>query len=279
MTWYLYALTAALAYTVQMLGMQRLQKSYPISVFMAYLWIGAGTLIGIVFIRPTEHLTLENGLLLCVAAFASWVGMHAVNSAIRIQPNIGYVSAVGSVRLIFAYAASLWLFGALFEPVKLIYVAGTAIGAIMVVGLRRQDRGSKQTVWVLWTLLSSVAFTVLFACTKALAMSGLDVRAATSILMLLAGLMYVGSSIHNGRNLKPTHDRLALVATIAFSAIGNAAFFSSLAEAPNLAYPAAIDNLRIILLYVAALIVGTDRLEPTRGCGILLTFACAVLLA
>ena len=89
----------------------------------------------------------------------------------------------------------------------------------------------------------------------------------------------VGSSVRNGRNLKPTSDRLTLVATIALSAIGNAAFFSSLAAAPNLAYPAAIDNLRIILLYLAALIVGTDRLEPTRGFGILLTFACAVLLA
>ncbi len=278
MTWSLYALTAAFAYTAQMLGMQRLQKSYPISVFMAYLWIGAGTLIGIVFIRPTEHLTLENGLLLCVAAFASWMGMHAVNSAIKMQPNIGYVSAVGTIRLVFAYAASLLLFGSLFEPVKLIYVAGTAIGATMVVGLRRQDRESRQTVWVLWTLLSSVCFTVLFVCAKALAMSGLDVRAATSMLMLLAGLMYVGSSVHNGRNLKPTSDRLALVATIAFSAIGNVAFFSSLAEAPNLAYPAAIDNLRIILLYLAALIVGTDRLEPIRGFGILLAFACAVLL-
>ena len=279
MTWYLYALTAAIAYTAQMLGMQRLQKSYPISVFMAYLWIGAGTLIGIVFIRPTEHLTLENGLLLCVAAFASWMGMHAVNAAIKIQPNIGYVSAVGSVRLIFAYAVSLLLFGALFEPVKLIYVAGTAMGATMVVGLRRQDRESKQTPWVLWTLLSSVSFTLLFVCAKALAMRGFDVRAATSILMLLAGLMYVGSSVHNGQSLKPTRDRLTLVATIALSAIGNAAFFSSLAAAPNLAYPAAIDNLRIILLYLAALIVGTDRLEPIRGFGILLTFACAILLA
>jgi uncharacterized membrane protein len=279
MTWYLYALTAAIAYTAQMLGMQRLQKSYPISVFMAYLWIGAGTLIGIVFIRPTEHLTLENGLLLCVAAFASWMGMHAVNAAIKIQPNIGYVSAVGSVRLIFAYVVSLLLFGALFEPVKLIYVAGTAVGAIMVVGLRRQDRESKQTPWVLWTLLSSVSFTLLFVCAKALAMRGFDVRAATSILMLLAGLMYVGSSVHNGQSLKPTRDHLTLVATIALSAIGNAAFFSSLAAAPNLAYPAAIDNLRIILLYLAALIVGTDRLEPIRGFGILLTFACAVLLA
>ena len=279
MTWYLYALTASIAYTAQMLGMQRLQKSYPISVFMAYLWIGAGTLIGIFFIRPTEHLTLENGLLLGVAAFASWMGMHAVNSAIRIQPNIGYVSAVGSIRLIFAYGVSLLLFGTLFEPVKLIYVAGTAIGATMVVGLRRQDGEGKQTTWVLWTLLSSVSFTLLFACARALAMRGLDVRAATSMLMLLAGLMYVGSSVHKGRNLKPTSDRLALVATIAFSAIGNVAFFSSLAEAPNLAYPGAVDNLRIILLYLAALIVGTDRLEPTRGFGILLTFACAVLLA
>ncbi len=279
MTWSLYALTAAIAYTAQMLGMQRLQKSYPISVFMAYLWIGAGTLIGIVFIRPTEHLPLEDGLLLCIAAFASWMGMHAVNAAIKIQPNIGYVSAVGSVRLIFAYVVSLWLFGALFEPVKLIYVAGTAMGAILVVGLRRQDRASKQTPWVLWTLLSSVSFTLLFVCAKALAMTGFDVRAATSILMLLAGLMYVGSSVHNGQSLKPTRDHLTLVATIALSTIGNAAFFSSLAAAPNLAYPAAIDNLRIILLYLAALIVGTDRLEPIKGFGILLTFACAVLLA
>jgi uncharacterized membrane protein len=279
MTWYLYALTATIAYTAQMLGMQRLQKSYPISVFMAYVWLGAGTLIGIAFIRPTEHLTLENGLLLCVAAFASWLGMHATNSAIRIQPNIGYVSAVASVRLIFAYAVSLLVFGALFDPVKLIYVAGTAMGAIMVVGLRRQDREGRQTAWVLWALLSAVSFTLLFACAKALAMRGLDIRAATSMLMLLAGLMYVGSSVHNGRNLKPTSDRLALVATIAFSAIGNVAFFSSLAEAPNLAYPAAIDNLRIILLYLTALMVGTDRLELTKGFGVLLTFACAVLLA
>jgi len=58
LTWYLSAIVAALFYAAQMLGLRRLQRSYPIPVYMAYIWLGAGTVIGAIF-EPLKLLALS----------------------------------------------------------------------------------------------------------------------------------------------------------------------------------------------------------------------------
>jgi drug/metabolite transporter (DMT)-like permease len=278
LNWYLLAVIAAIGYAAQMLGLQRLQRTYAIPVYMAYIWIGAGSLIGILFIKPGQVLTLQHGLLLVAAAVGSWIGMYAINAAIKRQPNLGYTDAVSSLRLGLMYGVSLWLFDAGFEPLKLVFIVGAATGAMMVIGLQKGDAGQRSPVWVVWTLASVLFFVLMFVSTRVVANTGLDVRMATAIIMWMAGLMYIGQSVHGGANLRPGKDGRWIILTIACSTLGNAAYFSSIATAPNLAYADAIVNLRMVLLYLTALLIGADRLQPVKAAGVVLAFGCAVLL-
>jgi drug/metabolite transporter (DMT)-like permease len=276
--WYVTAVAAAVFYAAQMLGLRRLQKSYPIPVYMAYVWLGAGATIGLLFIRTTETLNPLTLPYVVGAALGSWAGMYAVNRAIALQPNVGYVDAVGTLRLGLIYGVSIVLFGAVFEPFKLAALAGGAVGVVLIVGLRRNPSVSTDRRWVAWLLFSVLCFTALFACIRMATERGLDARAATSLIMLIAGGLYVATALRGGHSLQPSADGAMILLTIVFSAIGNIAFFTSLVSAPNLAYTDAVVNLRLIILYAAALIMGADRLQPVRALGVAITFGCAVLL-
>lgn len=278
MNWYIAAVAAAIFYAAQMLGLRRLQKHYPIPVYMAYVWLGAGAIIGLLFIRTTEALNPLTLLLVAVAALGSWAGMYGVNRAIGLQPNVGYVDAIGTLRLGLIYGASILMFGASFEPLKLLAVAGGAVGVALIVGLPRDPTASADRRWVVWLLFSVVCFTVLFVCVRLATLRGLDARAATALVMVIAGGLYVATALRAGHPLSPAVDRPMILLTIVFSTIGNIAFFTSLVSAPNLAYTDAVVNLRLIILYAAALITGADRLQPVRALGIAVTFTCAVLL-
>ena len=278
MNWYIAAVAAAIFYAAQMLGLRRLQRHYPIPVYMAYVWLGAGAVIGLLFLRTTAALDPITILYVAVAAVGSWAGMYGVNRAIGLQPNVGYVDAVGTLRLGLMYGASIALFGAVFEPLKLVALAGGAVGVALIVGLRRDTTAPADRRWVVWLLFAVVCFTVLFVCVRLATSRGLDARAATSLVMLIAGALYVAMAWRGGHSLRPSADWPMIVLTIAFSTIGNVAFFTSLVSAPNLAYTDAVVNLRLIILYAAALITGADRLHPVRALGIAVTFGCAVLL-
>jgi drug/metabolite transporter (DMT)-like permease len=280
LTWYLSAIVAALFYAAQMLGLRRLQRSYPIPVYMAYIWLGAGALIGLFFIRSGEELSRANWVLVLGAALGSWAGMYAVNRAIRLQPNLGYIDAVGTLRLGLIYVLSIALFGAIFEPLKLLALLGIAAGVTLIVGVGRgesQKEGSRR--WVMWQLFAVLCFTLLFGCVRMATASGADARVVTALVMLTAGMLYVASAIRNRQPLYPSNDRPMILLTIAASAIGNIAFFTSLASAPNLAYTDAIVNLRLVILYIVTLIMGADRLDAVKALGIALTFGCAALLS
>jgi drug/metabolite transporter (DMT)-like permease len=278
LNWYVYAITAAICYAAQMLGFRRLQRNYAIPVYMAYVWLGAGLLIGVAFIRSTEHLTLPNLLPLLAGAIGSWAGMYCVNKAVHLQPNLGYVGAVGTMRLGLIYSLSVVFFDASFEPIKLIFVAGSAIGVVLIIGLKKESARLAGKSWAAWILLSILCFSMMFVCIRTVTAQGTDARTGTALLMLMAGAMYVASALRGGHSLRPAHDWPAILVTIAFSAIGNAAFFSSLTSAPNLAYTDAIVNLRIVILYMAALVIGADRLQPLKALGVAITFGCAALL-
>lgn len=278
MDWYIAAIAAAVFYAAQMLGLRRLQRSYPIPVYMAYVWLGAGAIIGLLFIRTTETLNPLTLLLVVGAALGSWAGMYAVNRAIGLQPNVGYVDAVGTLRLGLIYGVSIVVFGAVFEPLKLLALAGGVVGVALIVGLKRDPTVSADRRWVIWLLFSILCFTLLFVCIRLATQRGLDARAATSLVMLIAGALYVATAVRGGHSLRLSTDRPMILLTIVFATIGNIAFFTSLVSAPNLAYTDAVVNLRLIILYAAALIMGADRVQPARALGVAVTFGCAVLL-
>lgn len=279
MTWYLFALVAALFYAAQMLGMRRLQRSYPIPVYMTYIWLGAGALIGLVSIRTAEEITRINWLCVLGAALGSWAGMYAFNRAIRLQPNLGYVDAVGTLRLGLVYGLSIALFDAVFEPLKLAALLGIAVGVILIVGVQPgEPRKESERRWVIWQLFAVLCFAMLLVCMRMATTDGADARVVTSLVMLVAGLFYATSALYVRQSLYPTSDRFLLLLTIIASAIGNIAFFTSLASTPNLAYTDAIVNLRLVILYGVALATGVDQLDIPKALGVALTFTCAALL-
>lgn len=198
-----------------MLGLRRLQRSYPIPVYMAYIWLGAGTVIG-----------------------------------------------------------------AIFEPLKLLALSGIAAGVTLVVEVGRgESQKESGRHRVMWQLFAVLCFTLLFGCVRMAMASGADARVVTALVMLTAGMLYVASAIRNRQSLYPSNDRPMILLTIAASAIGNIAFFTSLASAPNLAYTDTIINLRLVILYVITLMMGADRLDAVKALGVALTFGCAPLLS
>ena len=279
MTWYFFALVAALFYAAQMLGLRRLQRSYPIPVYMAYIWLGAGALIGLISVRTGEEIMEVNWPCVLGAALGSWAGMYAFNRAICLQPNLGYIDAVGTLRLGLVYGLSIALFGAVIEPLKLVALSGIALGVILIVGVQQGGspvEGDRR--WVTWQLLAVLCFAALLICVRMATSNGSDARVVTALVMLTAGLLYVASTLHSRQSLYPAKDRALLLLTIMASAVGNIAFFTSLASAPNLAYTDAVVNLRLVILYGVALVTGVDRLDIPKALGVALTFICAALL-
>ncbi len=279
MIWYLNAVIAAIGFTAQFLGMKRLQKTYPIPVYMAYVWLGSSVILGILFVRPTTSLTIANGILLIVAAFASWAGMYVYNLAIKQQPNIGYVEALSSIRVAIVYCVSLWFFDATFELSKLLAVIGIVTGVLLLTGFRSLGRQTSGKTWILWGFLSGVMFALLVVCVKVVTMRGLDARASTAILLFFSGVIFVVSAIGSGKSLRPSGDLPVISLVIAVSSLGNAALFMSYSDAPNLAYPTAISNSRMILLYIVALVTKSDKLELSKAFGIILAFTGVALLS
>ena len=278
MNWYLYAVTAAVFYAAQMLGLRRLQKTHPIPEYMAYVWLGSGALIGLLFVRSTNGMTPTTLLLVLGAAFGSWAGMYGVNKAMSLQPNVGYVDAVGTLRLGLVYGVSIFFFGAPFEPMKLVLVAGTVVGVALIIGRSNHRSRESDRTWVAWLLLSVLCFTLLFVCIRMATGQGLDALAATALVMVLASGMYAAMVWRGGMVLRPSRDWPMIVLVIVLSTVGNIAFFSSLTSAPNLAYTDAIVNLRIVILYLAALLMGAGRLQAGKALGVAVACGCAVLL-
>ncbi|MGC8880446.1 MAG: hypothetical protein ACP5R2_14615 [Anaerolineae bacterium] len=279
MIWYLSAVVAALFYAAQMLGFRHLQRSYPIPVYMAYIWLGAGALIGLVSVRTGEEVVEVNWLCVLGAALGSWAGMYAFNRAIRLQPNLGYIDAVGTLRLGLVYGLSIALFNAVFEPLKLVALLGIAVGVILIVGVRHEGSHKESSRrWVIWQLFAVLCFAALLICVRMATSAGADARVVTALVMLVAGLLYVASALRGRQSLYLANNRSLILLTIIASAIGNIAFFTSLASAPNLAYTDAVVNLRLVILYGVALATGVDQLDIAKALGVALTFICAALL-
>lgn len=259
--------------------MQKLQASYPITTYMAYIWLGGAITLGILFARPTPYLTLTNIGILAVGGVASWAGMYSYNLAIRYQSNLGYIEALTSTRVVITYFVSLLFFNAILDVPKLIAIIGLVIGVVMVTGSQNRDKPKDRNFWVLWAALSGVAFAVVITCTKVVLARGLDTYTTTAAILLGAGLIYISSAVLNHTSLKLSGGTLTISLAIVFAVAGNVFAFTSFGKAPNLAYPVAISNSRIILLYLIAVATRSDKLESWRAIGVILAFVCVALFS
>ena len=253
--------------------MQRLQRHFPIAVYMAYVWLGAGAIIGAISLIFVHQFVTSTIGVLVLGGVASWAGMYCYNLSIKHQANLGYVEAASSSRAISSYCLSLVFFGAVVEPVRLGAIVGVIAGVVLVAHSRHGAGPSRSRIWVLWAVVAGILFCCVAASTRIAVAAGTDTYAATSIVMLVAGVLYVITAALGGLDWKPTGRTSALWLAIGFAVVGNIAAVTAFVTAPNLAYPLAINSSRIVLLYAISLITGTDKLEPRRLLGMALTFA------
>ena len=279
MNWYISIIISVVALTGQFLCMKKLQASYPITTYMTYIWLGGAIALGVLFVRPTPYLSLTNLGVLAVGSVASWAGMYSYNLAIKHQPNLGYIEALSSTRIIIAYCVSLIFFNAVPDVFKLLAIIGLVFGVVIVTSSRGSHKQQEGKIWILWAALSGVLFAVVITCTKIVMAGGLDSYTTTAGILLGAGLIYISSATLNHVSLKLSGGTLIIGLAIVFAVVGNVFAFNSFGKAPNMAYPVAISNSRIILLYLIAIVTGSDRLEFSRAIGVILAFICVALFS
>lgn len=281
MDWFSAAVISAVGLSAQALVFQRLQRHYAINTFMAYAWLGATLTLGLLFLRPADiDAVARNILPLSLSGLTSMLGNYAYNRAIRLQGNIGYIEAVMSWRLILTFVYSLLLLGAPFEALRLGGIVLIVAGVLAVSGAWQMRGKDFSFAWLSWALLGGLSFALVSIFVRFANDDGVSGEVSLIIVLLVAGLGFLGAAIAERSSLRVSlrHSHLIL-AVIVCATLGNAALFVAYAKAPNLAYAIAIDNSRIIILYLVGLAMFGASWGRAQAAGIALTFVGILLLA
>lgn len=280
MDWFLAAVISAVGLSAQALVFQRLQKFYPINTFMSYAWLGATAVLCLLYLRPADFDAIARNIVpLVLSGLSSMAGNYAYNRAIRLQNNIGFVEAIMSWRLILTYVFSLLALNAAFEMPRLLGIILIVGGVLAVSGAYRMNFQDIKLDWLAWALFGGLSFALLSIFVRFANDDGLPGEVSLIIVLLVAGIGFVFGALREKASLKidPAHSPL-FAAVIAAAVIGNGALFVAYAKTPNLAYAIAIDNSRIIILYLIGLLMFSGSWSRVKALGIALTFAGVLLL-
>lgn len=279
-TWFIAAIVSAFALSGQSLAFQRLQQHFPIKLYLAYVWLGAALVLGVIYLRLADLTAVSHNLIwLTLSALCSLGGIFAYNRAIQTQNNLGYVEAVMALRIALAYIASLFLFDATVDLRRLLGIIFVTLGVYLVAERIRFSRDAFQFEWVSWALAAGLFFALLTVFVRLATDGGVSAQVTLVFVLLVAGLIFLAGCITDKTPLRPPASRLWLIAVaIIFAIIGNAAEFISFETTPNLAYAIAIDNTRMIILYLISLFMFTESLQKVKAAGIALAFVGVLLL-
>ncbi|MBZ0302624.1 MAG: EamA family transporter [Anaerolineae bacterium] len=281
MDWFVAAIVSAVVLSGQLLAFQQLQKFYPIRVYMTYIWLGAALMLAIVFLRPEDvPAILTNLIPLIVAGLSSWGGIYALNQAMKTQTNLGYIEAVMAIRIVITYIISLLAFQAPFDLLRLVGIIAITLGVLAVAGTIRIRMDEFKLDWLPWALTAGVMFALMTIFVRFATDGGVSAEVATVVVLVVAGIAFLAACRVEGLSLRLNRRHLLLVGvTIAFATVGNAAEFISFEHTPNLAYSIAIDNTRMIILYIIGLLLFSEKLQRRKAFGVILTFAGVLLLS
>jgi uncharacterized membrane protein len=295
MNWFVAALVSAVALSGQALMFQRLQKHYPVTTYVTYVWFGAALLIGLIFVRPTDFAAvMANSIPLVLAGLTSFFGIFAYTQSIKLQSNIGYIEAIVAIRTAITYIFSLMVFNAPFELMKLIGVIGVTLGVLAVaeafpmkrenkivaIPLPNTTKGALQFGWLVWAFIAAAMFTLLTIFVRLATDNGARAEVALVVVLIVAGLLFFTWGVTEKRSFVIARPHIILVvAAIAFATIGNVADFISFQKAPNLAYAVAVSNTRMIILYILGMVLFSEKLQSIKAIGIILTFIGVIILS
>jgi drug/metabolite transporter (DMT)-like permease len=294
MSWFVAAVISAFALSGQALFFQRLQKLYPITTFMTYVWLGAALLLGLVFLRPADIAPiLDNIVALVLAGLTSFGGIYAYNQSIKTQNNIGYIEAIIAIRTAITYVFSLVILSAPFDLLKLGGVIAITVGVLVVAEafpIARKAKTPAQSApdsagrlpfgWLTWAFIAAAMFTLMTIFVRYATDGGARAEVSIVVVLVVAGLLFMAWAIGEKSSLRIARPHLLTVfAAIAFATVGNVADFISFQNTPNLAYSIAISNTRMIILYVLGMVLFSEQLQRWKVIGIVLTFIGVILLS
>jgi drug/metabolite transporter (DMT)-like permease len=281
LNWYLGSLLAAVAFTVALLCLQRLQNTYPIDVYLFFVWLGTTLAFSYALPDALGHITLGLGIILFFTGIVNWFANYAYNVAISRQPNLGYVEAASSVRVLLLYVVSLVWFEERVEFVRVMACLGIIVGIFIIRGPSPNPYGTVKKGWLPWAIISGITLGLMIIGNRYANDHGLTPSMALSIWLIPATALYGASSIIKGYKLKLKWDKSVLVLMLAIAAyvVANIGLFGAYSSAPNLAYPTVINNSRLILMYVASLVITSEKMSIKSIMAMLLTLASIVMLA
>ena len=297
MNWFVAAGLSALALSGQALFFQRLQRLYPITTFVTYIWLGTAFVLGLIFLRPADYQSIADNIIPLVGAgLSSWGGIYAYNRAFRTQNNAGYIEAIIAIRTAIVYIFSLFAFSAIFDLVKLAGVIAISIGVLIVSEafpfLQDKEKVKPtnptpeattydgQMGWLGWSFVAALMFTILTIFVRYATDGGARAEVAIVVVLIVAGLVFLLQNRAQGDTLRIARPHIVLIIlTIAVSSVGNVTDFISFQNAPNLAYSIAISNTRIIILYILGMLLFSEKLQRSKAFAIILTFIGVILLA
>ena len=282
MSWFMAAIISAVTLSGQGLVFQRLQKHYPINIFMAYTWLSSTVVLSILFLRPEDFNAIGRNMLpLILSGLSSLAGNYAYNRSIRLQSNIGYIEAVMSWRLILTYIFSIVALNASFEVARLGGVVLIGCGVLAISGAYQMNRKDIRLDWLNWALLGGLSFALLSIFVRYANDDGVRGEVSLIIVLAVAGMGFLIGALREQSSFKIQSRHIGLyLAVIVFAVLGNGALFVAYAKTPNLAYAIAIDNSRIIILYLVGLMLFKDeRWQWVKAIGITCAFVGIMLLS
>jgi drug/metabolite transporter (DMT)-like permease len=279
MSWYLSALLSVIGNSIGISCLKKLQDSYPIEVYLFYIWF----LSSIFLAFPSFPIDFKQFgpfivLFIILAGFFSWLGNYSYNVSVKLQSNLGYVEALSSIRIGISYLAAIIFFDGQFKLIKLVAILGLVFGVFLVTNKSGSKENSRKQ-WAVWGALSGIFFAGLAISTKITFIKGVNPAITTCLFFLVASFLFLGTSIKRRSLTLPNKKPILLILASIFTAVGNFALFYSYKYAPNLAYPIAISNSRVIILYLVSIVLGSEKFELKRGIGILIAFASAFMLS
>jgi len=281
MTWFILALLSVVANSAMFISFKKLQQNVKIEVYLFYAWLISSIVIGLIYF-PEDWSSIDGLFFLIVlaAGFLSWLGNYAYNYSISMQSNMGYIEALSSARIGITFIASLIFFLDKFDLIRALGLIGIICGCYLVTAESKNVDTKTKRTWVIWSLLSGLCFASLALLAKITLSLNLQVPLFTSLFLLVAAFFYLISCIQkNYCILIPRkHIPLVLLSSV-FAIFANLFLYRSYAIAPNLAYPVAISNGRIILLFLSSFVMGNENINIKKLIGIVLVFISAIALS
>ena len=257
---------------------QKLQRSYPIPVYLFYVWFLSGILLSLLSNWGGLAFSPLQIALLILAGVFSWYGNYAYNIAIKYESNIGYVESVSSIRLPLVYIVSIVFLDSKLDLIKLIGLIFVVIGVTLVTDMKLSLK-LENTKWLIWALTSGIMFALLIIFNRILNTQGIEAQTALPIWILIASFCYAMTAYTNKQSFQPKGKLLFLATAIILTVVGQLSLFTAYSTAPNLAYPTAIANSRLILMYLLSFLFIQQPFRVKRFLGILLATLAIVMLS